>query len=522
MKSDFVFGLENATWPALVLNGSGVIQRANTAATHSFGGVTEAGGASAASIWSPENEGSVEMFLARAHRTSSSSTTLKFREKSGTTTSFQVLVSVFNRDEQPSYLLQFLKPGASQTKPTDSAGAGEAAPRSRLEGPAKAGSAESDDSLAHRQKLECALQLTRTVALDFNNALTSILGHTSLVLSKMEGTHPWRSSLVEVEKSAEKAAEVASDLAAFSRQEKDSGSQVAGNLNDLVRRTVELFQPQQSPGVEWTLQLEPRLYTVSFDEAKMQQALVKLLDNAVQALGKQGRIVVRTRNQDVVDSVQDAGVRLSEGAYVCVEFEDSGSGIPADVLPRIFEPFFTTKRSPNHRGLGLAWVYGIVTNHGGSVAVASEPGLGTSVRVYLPAQKKIVRDRALPTDDLGGTQTILMIDDEELLLTMGEMVLSSFGYRVLTANGGAKALEIFRDHSDKIDLVITDLVMPKMSGREVIEKLRVLSPKLRIICSSGYLRALNPEDEELYLQKPFTSLDLLRKVKEALTPSEGS
>ena len=156
------------------------------------------------------------------------------------------------------------------------------------------------------------------------------------------------------------------------------------------------------------------------------------------------------------------------------------------------------------------------------MAVSSELGRGTSVRVYLPAQKKIVRDRTLQTDNLGGTETILMIDDEELLLTMGEMVLSSFGYRVLTASSGHKALELFAQYQQQIDLVITDLVMPRMSGRELMEQLRRICPRVKIICSSGYIRALQNDEDELYLQKPFTSLDLLRKVKQALTMSDAS
>jgi two-component system, cell cycle sensor histidine kinase and response regulator CckA len=404
-----------------------------------------------------------------------------------------------------------MKPELDATAPVNSA----QPPQTRAE-------PSIDGGQAQRQKLECALQLARTVALDFNNALTSILGHASLILGKMEPNHPWRSSLVEIEKSAEKAAEVAADLAAFSRQEKDVRSQIAGNLNDLVRRTVELFQGPGSRAMVWTLELEPRLYTATFEEAKMQQAFAKVLDNAVQASKDQGRITVRTRNQDVPETLQDGNIRLAKGHYVCVEFEDEGCGIKPELLPRIFEPFFTTKQSPNHRGLGLAWVYGIVTNHGGSVAVSSQVNRGTVARIYLPAQKKIVRDHVVTTDDMSGTETILIIDDEELLLTMGEMVLSSFGYRVLTANSGQKALELFEQNQSAIDLVITDLVMPKMSGREVIEQLRRLVPDVKVICSSGYVRAMNAEDEELYLQKPFTSLDLLRKVRQCLAHRDAS
>jgi two-component system cell cycle sensor histidine kinase/response regulator CckA len=518
MKSDFVFALENAPWPALILSDSGVIHRANAAAATVFGGVTEGAGASAASIWSQENECSVEVFLARQHRLAMEPTLMKFRTKEGHVAAFLVCVSTFVKDEQKLHLVQLLKPGPliGAAPPEAGPGKSKGAAGPTPEGPVL------ESSLAQKQKLECALQLTRTVALDFNNALTSILGHTSLILGKMEPNHPWRNSLVEVEKSAEKAAEVAADLAAFSRPEKDSHTQVAGNLNDLVRRTAELFQAAGSSTAEWSLQLEPRLYTVTFEEAKLQQAFAKVLDNAVQALGEGGRIAVRTRNQEVATPLQDGHARLAPGQYVCVEVEDTGCGIPNEVLPRIFEPFFTTKKSPNHRGLGLAWVYGIVTNHGGSVAVSSQLGRGTTVRIYLPAQKKFVRERTLPTNDLNGTETILMVDDEELLLTMGEMVLSSFGYRVLTANCGAKALEIVAQNPNQIDLVITDLVMPKMSGREVIEQLRRLAPRVKIICSSGYSRALSAEAEEICLQKPFTSLDLLRKVRQALATSDAS
>ncbi|MFO1499248.1 MAG: ATP-binding protein [Verrucomicrobiota bacterium] len=522
MTSDSVFGLEKAGWPAFILDTSGKIHRANAAAASLFGSIPKTGHLAIGTFWAAENATSVDEFLARLKRSTLEAEPLRLRTKAGQTVAMDAYVSAFVQEGERAYLVQLF---------TATAHFGEALVDSPAVTPAPQGipqttpppeSAALESSLAQRQKLECALQLTRTVALDFNNALTSILGHTSFILSRMEAKHPWRSSLLEIEKSAEKAAEVASDLAAFSRQDKDTRSQVAGNLNSLVRRTVELFQGPGTRPVAWALELEPRLYTVTFEEAKLQQAFAKILDNAVQASKDRTSIVVRTRNHAVTGSLQDGNVHLNEGHYVCVEFEDAGCGIPPEVLPRIFEPFFTTKRSPNHRGLGLAWVYGIVTNHGGSVAVSSQVGRGTSVRVYLPAQKKIIRDRTLQTDNLSGTETILMIDDEELLLTMGEMVLSSFGYRVLTASSGFKALELFSQYQQQIDLVITDLVMPRMSGRELIEQLRRICPKVRIICSSGYIRALNTDDDELYLQKPFTSLDLLRKVKQALTSGEAS
>jgi two-component system, cell cycle sensor histidine kinase and response regulator CckA len=248
----------------------------------------------------------------------------------------------------------------------------------------------------------------------------------------------------------------------------------------------------------------------------MQQAFMKILENSIQALSERGRITVQTRNIELAQATQDRNVQLAAGAYVCVEISDNGCGIAPDVLPRVFEPFFTTKRGASHRGLGLAWVYGIVTNHGGGVAISSQPGVGTSVRVYLPAEKRLVRDSGLTSGDLNGTQTILMVDDEDLLLTMGKTILSAYGYRVLTANGGQKALEILARKDSGVDLVITDLVMPAMSGRELVERVRQLAPATRIICTSGYVWPAGQESDGAYLQKPFTSQELLLKVKQAL------
>lgn len=520
MKADFVFALETAKWPVLIMTHSGVIYRANTAAADLFSAVTETGRLSAGSIWSPENESSVEVFLSRVDDSTSEAVPLKLRVKSGQTTAFSAYIATFSRDGQNHYMLQLLKPSGGQRIPPQSTPNAEGDPE-RVKNPRQA-TAFSESNGAQKQKLECALQLARSVSLDFNNALTAILGHTSLILSKINPDDPWRNSLVEIERSAEKAAEVASDLAAFSRQEKDPGAQTAGNLNDLLRRTVNLFQGAEAALLSWTLELEPRLYTASFDEAKIQQAFAKILENAIQALPEGGSITVRTRNQEAPQDFEDGAMGLPDGHYVCIEFEDSGSGMGPDVLPRIFEPFFTTKKSPKHRGLGLALVYGIVTNHGGRVAVTSEPGRGVTARIFLPAQKKIVRERTSPTDDLNGSETILVVDDEELLLTLEKTVLSSFGYRVLTANSGRKAVELFRQNLNEIDLVITDLVMPQMSGREVIGELTSLSPGVKIICASGYVRSKGAEEEENYLQKPFTSLDLLRKVKQTLAASNAS
>jgi two-component system cell cycle sensor histidine kinase/response regulator CckA len=499
MKSDAVLGLLNAGWPVLLVDDAGLVRHANSSAGLALGASVGNGLTSMASIWAADNEGSPAQFIARWELAPGSPLSVRLRKAGGVTASYQAFLCPVIEEGKTHFLMQLLP-----DKPAEPKGGA------------------MDAGLAHKQKLDCALQLARTVSLDFNNALTSILGHTSLVLSKMEPGNPWRHSLMEVEKSAAKAAEIANDLGAFSRQEKETRAQHSGNLNQLLERNLELFQAAKlEKEVAWSLQLERKLRTAKFDEAKLQQALVKIMENAIEALGPHGRINLQTKNLDLTEPTQDRNAQLAAGSYVCVEISDNGSGIESEVLPRIFEPFFTTKRGSKHRGLGLAWVYGIVTNHGGGVAVSSQAGVGTSVRLYLPADQKLVKEIVGSMTDLNGSETVLIVDDEDLLLTMGQAILSHYGYRVLTANSGAKALELLAHNDQTVDLLITDLVMPNMSGRELVERVRQISPFTRILCTSGYVRSNSEEQHNAaYLQKPFTSQELLRKVKQALANGE--
>ena len=524
MKLDLAFGLENAAWPAFVVDTSGVVRQANPAAVQTFGTVMEGGPALSASIWALENDLAPQEFLAKSERSSIPMTPLVFRVKGGSTARFHAYVCSILREGQKFYLFQLFRDGVPAAGGSAAVHPAQAAGQSGRESETqllrRVGS--SDTSILQKQKLECALQLARTVALDFNNALTSILGHASWVLSKMEPGHPWRLSLAEVEKAAQRAAEIAEDLAAFSRQEKDSRTQTPSNLNDLVRNAVEAFQRPGLPNVLWTLQLEKQLFAVKLDEAKMQQAFIKILENSVEAVaGREGRITVRTHNQTFEAPVKSAAIQLPAGNYVCVEIADNGRGIAQDVLPRVFEPFYTTKTSPEHRGLGLAWVYGIVTNHDGTVLVTSPPGQGTIVRVFLPAQKRIVKDQGTRIEELRGHETVLMVDNDDMVLALGETILASAGYKVWVASNGQRALELLSQAPGEIELIITDLVMPGMSGRELIDRVRRLSPTVPILSISGYVRpSIGEQEDEFYLRKPYTTQELLRKVKQVLAHSE--
>jgi len=493
IKPETSFGLENAAWPALLVSAGGAVLACNAAAQALFGGAPASQPADLAAIWSPANGTPLPAFLRGWEQTRTTPVELRFCAAGGEK-KFSTAITTLAQAGGTSFLLQlFALPNAAGESPN----------------------ATGDAAL--KQKLDCVLQLARTVSLDFNNALTGVLAHTSLLLGKAEPGHPWRRSLLEVEKSAARAAEIASELALFSRQDKESRRAPAGNLNTVVSRCLEAFRSTGGPRLAWRLTLERNLYEARYDEAKVQQALTKLFENAVESFGSRdpGQISVATRNMELTQATQDRNVRLAAGTYVCVEISDNGPGIEEAVLPRVFEPFFTTKRPP-HRGLGLALVYGIITNHGGGVAISSQAGKGTSTRVYLPAEQTLACDSVAASQELHGTGTILVVDDEPLLLTMAEAVLSEFGYHVLTANNGQKALQILAQPGAAVQLVVTDLVMPGMGGRELMERIRKQGGEMPLVAMSGYVL---PEDQQAragYLQKPFTSTDLLRKVKAAL------
>jgi two-component system cell cycle sensor histidine kinase/response regulator CckA len=504
MKPEVVFGLENAAWPAVLVNVGGGVLLTNAAAKSVFGTALNGETANLASVWATENGLPPADFLARWEQSPTVSGVLKFRAANGAVTPFLTSICQFINDGKKWFVLQLL--------PADSPPAPVSAPA-----PAAEIHTQMTGDVALKQKLDCVLQLARTVSLDFNNALTGVLAHTSLLLTKAEPEHPWRRSLLEVEKSAQRAAEIAGELALFSRQEKETRRAPAGNLNAVVTRCAESFQTAHAGRFNWKLSPEKSLFAVRFDEAKVQQAITKILENAVESFGLSGtgQIAVSTRNVELTEATQDRNVRLAAGTYVCVEIHDSGPGIDAESLPRIFEPFFTTKRPP-HRGLGLALVYGIITNYGGGVVISSQPGMGTSARIYLPADKTLLREVITGDKELRGSGTVLVVDDESLMLTMAETILSDFGYKVLTANNAQKALSILNQPGTKVDLVITDLVMPGIGGRELMERIRQMDASLPVIPTSGYVMPEDKKNSAGYLQKPFTTSELLLKVKAVL------
>jgi two-component system cell cycle sensor histidine kinase/response regulator CckA len=500
MNSEAVFDLERLAWPALLVDANGSIHQANTVAKSLLGPVLNLDCVPLSSVWAVENQGSAADFLAGWWQTKPAFVTLKFKVASGAATAFTTAIFTPGDPQQKKLVLQLLD-GVNASLPMPGSG----------------------DPATLKQKLECMLQLAQTVSLDFNNALTGVLAHTSWLLGKADPSHPWRSSLLEVEKSAARAAEIVEELARFGQQQKTIRKSPLGNLNEVVTRCSGFLRKTQGSRFAMNLMLERFLFEARFDDAKVEQAVSKILENAMESFGHggSGSISIQTRNVQLTQPTQDRNVRLAAGAYVSAEIADSGSGIEPEVMPRIFEPFFTTKPPP-HRGLGLALVYGILSNHGGGVAVSSQTGKGTSVRIYLPAEATQIQEATVSTDSLVGAGTVLVVDDESLLLTMAETILTDFGYHVLTASNGTAALRLLANADHKIDLVITDMVMPGMGGRELMERIRQLGLALPILCTSGYVSQAGNKAAAGFLPKPFTSVELLAKIKSVISRNEGS
>lgn len=489
MRQELFASFDNAAWPVLWIDGSGTVLRANNAAVQLFGQGLASGTARLSVLWLPSNPIPPEQFLLQWTRSPSPTVSLHLRARGGQEIRTSALISTWTRGQQRYYLLQF-PPGQTS---------------------------DEGDAQSLKQKLDCLLQFGRTVALDFNNALTTVLGRASLLLTQLSPDHPWRPALLEIEQAAARAAEVAHELGSLSRDTHEPHQLPTGNLNELVQRAVTVVRSKPPPPVvDWEIELERRLFTVRFHEGHLQQAILRVLENAREALGSQGRITVRTRNVELAAPTRDRNVELAAGYHVCLEILDTGCGISPEILPRIFEPFFTTKAAAGHRGLGLAWVYGVLSSHGGGVAVSSQPGQGTSVRLYLPAEPVVAREPAPPGHLLQGDGTVLVVDDDERVLRTVETVLKQFGYRVLTAPGGAEALALLGRPGLQVEIALVDLVMPRMSGRELIERLRQLHPQLPIVPTSGYVWPTHAAGQtQDILRKPFTAQELLWRLREA-------
>jgi PAS domain S-box-containing protein len=379
-----------------------------------------------------------------------------------------------------------------------------------------------EEQLRQAQKMEAVGQLAGGVAHDFNNLLTAILGCSELLLRKLPSDLPARAEVVEIQKAGRSAASLTRDLLAFSR--KQVLQPVVIDLNDVVSGAENLLRRLLGETINLAIELDPSLPPVQADPGQLEQVLMNLAVNARDAMPSGGRLRIATGHS--MFCPPDAGAAAaSAGPQVTLRVSDSGVGMTDDVRSRIFEPFFTTKEVGSGTGLGLAMVYGIVTQSGGHIWVDSAPGRGATFTVSLPATSRPV-ERVDPSPEPitagpRGSETVLLVEDNDAVRRMAREALHRFGYRVVEARNGEAALGVVADNLDRIAIVLTDVVMPLMGGRELAARLRARRPDLKIIFTSGYANdtVVGQSVLELgamFIQKPFSPAQLGRTVRAAL------
>jgi two-component system cell cycle sensor histidine kinase/response regulator CckA len=383
-----------------------------------------------------------------------------------------------------------------------------------------------EEQYLQAQKMEAVGRLAGGVAHDFNNLLTVINGYGEMVFGRLRADDPSHQLLAEVLKAGERASTLTRQLLAFSRKQVLQPQLVS--LNALLGELVRLLQRVIGEDVELALVAGPGLGLTKVDPGQFEQAVINLAVNARDAMPQGGRLTIATRNAELAEGYVEGHPEVRPGRYLLVVVSDTGCGMDEATKAHLFEPFFTTKEQGKGTGLGLAMVYGFVKQSGGHVEVESEPGRGTAFKVYLPRAEEAAGP-AKSSPDLHkmpkGTETVLLVEDEEAVRALSRLVLVSSGYTVLEARDGQEGVRVARQHTGPIHALVTDLVMPGMSGRQLAELLVRDRPDLRILFMSGYtdeavMRQGVPESGFAFLQKPFSPLGLARKVREVLDATE--
>ncbi len=396
----------------------------------------------------------------------------------------------------------------------------------------------SERHLQHARRLESLGQLAGGVAHDFNNILAVIANYTELLIDTLDAptVEPTdlgaaRNDLGQIARAAERATRLTKQLLAFGRR--DITQAEVMNLNHIIGDVEHMLRRTLGEHIHLITQLDQQLWPIFADAGQVEQILVNLAVNARDAMPGGGTLSIDTGNADLGPD-DTSGNTLRPGRYVRLRVSDTGTGMPPDVIERAFEPFYTTKPQGSGTGLGLATVYGIATAAGGDVYLYSEAGIGTTVTIWLPAVEATADPTDAPADtgapeapEQAPSETILLVEDEDALRQVAGRILTRAGYRVLAANGGAQALHIAQTHPGPIDLLLTDVVMPKMLGNEVAARVRAVHPDLPVLYMSGYAQPVLTENGTLpggitIVEKPFTSRELLDNVRAILHPSAAS
>ncbi len=375
-----------------------------------------------------------------------------------------------------------------------------------------------EKQLQNAQKMEAIGTLAGGIAHDFNNLLAAIQGRVSLMLMDQDAFHNDRVHLKEIDTYINSATELTRQLLAFAKGGKYEVTPT--DLNELIKNQNRMFgRTRKEISIHGTY--EKNLWSVEVDRGQIEQVILNLYLNAWQAMNAGGEIYVETQNVEFdADCIRPHCDKL--GKYVKLSVTDTGVGMDHEIQERIFDPFFTTKEMGRGTGLGLASTYGIVKNHGGFIEVESQKGHGSTFMVHLPASRKEIVPEKKPTEDLlRGSETILFVDDEDILTEFAEDLLGVLGYTVLIAGSGKEALDIYEKNRDRIDMVLLDMIMPGMSGGETYDNLKLLNPDIKAILSSGYSidgQAIAILDRGCngFIQKPFKIEQLSQKLREIL------
>ncbi len=379
------------------------------------------------------------------------------------------------------------------------------------------------EQLRQSQKMEAIGILAGGIAHDFNNLLTVIIGNAQLALMNVIENESLRKGIEETKKAGEKAASLTRQLLAFSRKQIIKPGVL--DINIVVNETKKMLKRMIGEDIEFQTVLEPELRKVYVDSGQIDQIIMNLAVNAGDSMSQGGKLTIETANADLNENYfREHGIKETPGYYVMLAVSDTGCGMDEETREHIFEPFFTTKEVGRGTGLGLSTVYGIVKQSNGFVWVYSEPGRGSTFKVYLPEVKEDanpVKEKQTIMDDPGGSETILIVEDDSSLRNFAQRVLLSYGYRILNAENGEDALRVCKEHDGQIDLMITDVVMPKMGGRDAAKRLHPLYPQMKVVYMSGYTDNAIVHHGVLepglnFLEKPFTAKNLARKVREVL------
>jgi signal transduction histidine kinase/CheY-like chemotaxis protein len=385
---------------------------------------------------------------------------------------------------------------------------------------------QTEETLRQAQKMEAVGQLAGGVAHNFNNMLMVIRGHAALSLNRIHSTHPLRWELNEIVKTADRASSLTRQLLAFSRKQMLQLRVL--DLNTLVNQMAQLLPPALNQEIHLIMDLDPQLGRVKIDAAQMEQVIMNLVFNARDAMPAGGTLTITTANAQLDDAWARLNPGVRPGPYVVLAVRDTGLGMDADTQARMFDPFFTTKDRTKGTGLGLSTVYGTIDQSGGSIAVSSKPGEGTTIQIFLPRVEEAIQPVEPPEEfprASFGEETILVVEDDDAVRRMTREFLTIEGYTVKEARNGVEAIEFVGNNKESIDLVLTDIMMPGMKGRELGGRLAALRTGIKILYMSAHTEDTVMDLDMLvpgtaFIEKPFSPEELASKVREVLVASK--